>query len=151
MEGRPAWLASIAMRLPDGSPKLTGEWTRAERRRADKRLDKLLGNVGDPTRERAFRMNLTLCLHRALSDREIATLSDEWKAAPAEFLAGGPVEVLWQKGVADAPSTRPCAEPRMRPLLPGSRVLVPLDCGRCESCVARESIRLSVRSGVGCG
>lgn len=31
-----------------------------------------LAGVGDPERERGCRMNVTLCLHRALSDSEIA-------------------------------------------------------------------------------
>lgn len=101
------------------------------------RLRRVLGPVGDTSRERGFRMNLTLCLHRAVSDEELRRL-DVTCMRPTH-LAGGPVEVLWETEPG-VPSTQPCRAPRMTTLLPGSRVLVPMDCGECDTCRARAAV-----------
>jgi hypothetical protein len=82
-----------------------------------------------------------LCVHRALSDREIEALPEYfWRDRPTD-LAGGPVEVLWETEQGSA-STRPCHHPERIPLEPNGdpRLWLPGDCGRCAPCVARAAL-----------
>jgi hypothetical protein len=102
---------------------------------------KALGGIGDERRERFFRMCVTACLHRGLTDAELAGLPASWHQAPAIDIAGGPVEVLWSKGIPDVLSARPCDHPTRKPFDPRRRATelwIPLDCGACPSCVARK-------------
>jgi hypothetical protein len=143
MSGRPVWLASMTRRKKDGRIIPTPRWSPAQMRAARKAIyERVLAGVGDEARERGFRMNATLCVHRALSDAEIAALPDGWMKMPAIDVAGGPVEVLWRTPLAiDAPSTRPCVNPTRMPL-PGTNdpdLWVPVDCGACEPCRARDA------------
>jgi hypothetical protein len=104
MEGRPVWLASVSRRDNAGKIKPTGTWTKADRAAGLNWLRALLGGVGDPRHELCFRMNITLCFHRVLTGEEEARIGP----GCAVHLAGGPIEVLWQKGCSDAPTTLPC-------------------------------------------
>ena len=99
----------------------------------------LLG-VGDYARERVFRMNVTLCLHRGVTEDEAAGLPAEWHAATSG-MAGGPLEVLEERGVRSLPSARPCHNPE-HVIIVSSRpdLWVPGDCGKCGPCVARASL-----------
>lgn len=147
MSGWPVWLASGSLRNDRGDLVLTGEMRGRERVMVTDALLELLHGIGDPEHERCFRMNATICIHRALSSDEEATLSAEWCALPAIHLAGGPVELLWSRGVQDTPSVRPCKSPGKRWL--DRRTWVPVDCGRCAPCRARLAIEESVRQSMG--
>lgn len=123
----------------------TGTWTR-RRDLLDAAVyvlrSRVLADVGDASRERLFRMNATLCLHRGLTLEEEQTIGP----ACAVHLAGAPVEVLWERGVRGRPGAQPCENPR-RQRLPGARdprLWLPIDCGDCEPCRARAEITESV-------
>src|SRR5580765_4872742 len=116
MDGRPVWLASISRRSPVRGGRLaTPLWTPETMRASWALLRRLIGPAGDPSRERIFRMNVTVCLHRAASDDDLARVPDSFHTAEPIDLAGGPVEVLWES-VPGAPSTRPCHAPEKIPL-----------------------------------
>lgn len=151
MDGWPVWLASASVRWPNGDIVPTARWAAIGRqshgyRRVTESIDTLLGGVGDTTRQREFRMCITVCRHRALTQAEVDGLPYEWHRAVPRDIAGGPVEVLWSRGVPDVPSVRPCEQPRRVPL-PGhtfvtSEMYFPQDCGVCEPCIARASCRV---------
>ena len=143
MNGWPVWLASASLWDPrTREPIHTGDWTTKQRARMTNVLRELLGPVGDPSRERCFRMCLTLCLHRAVSDEEAAKAACDWRGKPPRDLAGGPVEVLWHRGVPSVPSCQPCRNPIKTPLDPRRPDLYfPDDCGRCDTCLERTRVR----------
>jgi hypothetical protein len=127
----------------DGEPRIvpTYEWSADEINARWRILRNTVRSVGDEHRWRLFRMNVTLCLHKALTAEEVALLPPEWASCRATALAGGPVEVLFSEGCSDAPSCQPCAEPehvQIDPLQP--ELWLPADCGVCESCKARAEI-----------
>lgn len=104
-----------------------------------------LRGVGDDSKERLFRMNVTLCMHRACTEAEVAGLPAWWHEA-LSGMAGGPVEVLWSKNVTDSPSSAPCENPEHVPSMCGRPDLwIPCDCGQCAPCKARAQIACSVR------
>jgi hypothetical protein len=137
MDGWPVWLASLSV-TDDRGLIPTDRWGPARREWGDELLTMLLGDLGDTTRERSFRMCATLCRHRALAAAEVEHLPREWHEAPAEHLAGGSLEILWET-VPGAPSTRPCVDPTRIPVGDG-RLYLPGDCGECEPCRARAAI-----------
>jgi hypothetical protein len=112
-------------------------WSPALKAEATSHLRRVLTDVGDPAQERLFRMNVTLCLHRAASIDERRQLPSWFIERPWNGLAGGPVEVLWEN-VPGAISTKPCHRPRKRILDPRDPLLwLPVDCGVCPPCQAR--------------
>ena len=138
MDGVPVYLASLSRRTP-GTGRIvpTGKWSPAWRERGAQLLRRAVAGLGDPTRERLFRMNATLCLHRALTDAELAVLPPWFHAAPAVDIAGGPVEILAET-VPGRASTRPCERPARIPLDPRDPDLwIPRDCGACPPCLGR--------------
>lgn len=143
------WLASVSLRKL-GRIVPTQAYGEGKHRRAGQILDAILRGVGDQRWERAFRMCVTECRHRGLSDEEIAALPPSWKQAVARDLAGGPLEVFWSRGVPDtAISANPCHHPSKEPFPGGpSDLYLPLDCGACPPCVARMEIQ---RTGTPCG
>jgi hypothetical protein len=138
------WLASVALhhRSASGPIVPTERWVRRTGtiNEAHRLIEQALSGVGDPAREREFRMCVSLCRHRALTEEEAAGLPDWWHDAPAKDVAGGPLEVLWQRGIPRTLSCEPCESPRRRPL-PGysrsSGVYIVDECGTCPSCRAR--------------
>ena len=85
-------------------------------------------------------MNITLCLHRQASAEEVAALPEAWHKAPSG-MAGGPVEILWERGVKATASALPCHDPGRAAPIPGrSDLWVPIDCGVCPPCLARLQI-----------
>ena len=111
-------------------------------RAMEQQLILALAGVGDVSRERLFRMQVTLCLHRAVTEEECSDLKRRWGSLDGRAVAGGPVEVLRSRGVSEAPSAQPCRSPRKN-LLPGARdprLWIPGDCGECEPCLARKAI-----------
>lgn len=86
-------------------------------------------------------MNITLCLHRALSDAEVAGLPPGWQGLPGG-LAGGPVEVLDSRGIpADLEAAKPCHNPGHVVEFPDRPDLwIPEDCRKCPPCIARAAI-----------
>lgn len=103
-------------------------------------LHRVLDGVGDPSKERLFRMNVSLCLHRGATVEEIAGLPQRWQDDTAG-MAGGPVEVLWEMGCKALSSALPCERPEH--ILPDLRrpdLWIPNDCGECDPCKARLEI-----------
>lgn len=146
MNGRPVWLASVSKRSRSGIIPNT-EWGSHDREKAKKLLDLTVDGVGDRSRWRLFRMQVTYCLHVAVSDEELARLPCEWATVPGTCLAGGPVEVLASSGIPDQPSVLPCENPARIPLgrITGQLFLrpdlwIPEDCGACEPCQSRAAI-----------
>lgn len=142
MDGSPVWLASISRRSArTGWINGVERWSARVLRRMEEFIDEeILAGVGDADRQRSFRMNVTLCRHRALTPEEVAGLPDSFHDAPAIDIAGGPVEVLWEN-VPTRPSTQPCESPG-RYTMDAARpdLWVPVDCGRCAPCRARAQI-----------
>lgn len=129
------WLASVSLRNRRGIVA-TGKWDRAERQEADRLIGLLLEGLGDETRERRFRMNITLCHHRALREDEMEQMG--LGGSCAIDIAGAPLEVLWSRGVKESASAMPCANPRRRIIdLKRPDLWIPEGCGKCESCEAR--------------
>ena len=146
MDGVPVYLASLSRKsIVNGRFRPVPRWTDAERVEGIEILRDVLRGAGDETRERHFRMNVTVCIHRALRDDELARLAPPPSDAKMG-LAGGPVEVLWEN-VPGSASTKPCENPTKHYLEHGiSRdplLWVPIDCQSCDSCRARH--RLLVR------
>lgn len=141
MGGQPVWLASASLRDGHDSPRLSEEWVddRASRRRVERALERTLQGVGDASRQRLFRMPITVCLHRALTDEEVDALPEVWHDLPAEHLAGGGLEILWETEEG-ALSTKPCENPTRLPANPLVPKLYTIDdCGECGPCLAREA------------
>lgn len=137
MDGQPVWLASISRMKPNGRTVYVPQWSAERRREAERLLRNVVVGVGDPTRERLFRMNVTLCLHRAATNEEVAAQPDWFLTAPGNGLAGGPVEVL-SETVVGAASTKPCRSPRRYEIEKANPFAwIPIDCGGCEPCEAR--------------
>lgn len=139
MGGRPVWLASYSLRK-NGRIVATGKYSQQQRRRAIAALKDLLDGSGDDAAMRVFRMNVTMCLHKALSADEETKIPPEWLTEKGRDIAGGPVEVL-EETVEGAPSTRPCVDPP-RIVLDRSRpdLWVPGFCGKCAPCIARMEV-----------
>lgn len=137
MNGQPVWLASISRMRLNGQTLYVPEWSPSQRRDAERRLRELVEGVGNSNRERLFRMNVTLCLHRAATDEEVASQAPWFLTAPGCGLAGGPVEVLSETEVGAA-STRPCLCPQRYVIEKRSLYgWIPTDCGSCPPCLAR--------------
>lgn len=139
MAGRPVWLASISWWDTPDKPHLTGSWDAETRDGMTTNLRLILDGVGDESRERIFRMNLTLCAHRALTDAELDELPGYGQVCPTH-LAGGPIEVLWESEYGGL-STMPCAAPHRQMM---GTTWLPIDCGRCATCEARVMVEPGV-------
>jgi hypothetical protein len=136
MSGWPVWLASMSKRNRHGQITCAKHW--AKDPMAYDYLCRALHGRGDRTRERLFRMNVTLCLHRAATEEEINGLPQTWKE-DLSGIAGGPVEIIWSKGVVVPESCKPCLHPVHAQVIPGRPDLwIPEDCGRCPPCLARK-------------
>jgi len=133
------WLASYSRQNNRGFIA-TGKWKEDAFERGYAMLSKALTGVGTNTKERLFRMNITLCLHRAAREEEIAELPEGWQKAPTG-MAGGPVALIWSHGIPCVDSCKPCENPTHQVLYDKRPDLwVPLDCGKCPPCVARAKI-----------
>lgn len=143
MAGVPVYLASISKRSPLGmdKPISTQLWSPELRADAEGWLLRLLGPAGDRSRERLFRMQITLCLHRALTSAEVEALPPYFHTDPATDLAGGPVEIL-RETEAGWETTKPCHNPTRHRLDRRDPLLwFPVDCQRCGPCVARMALQ----------
>lgn len=142
MDGQPVWLCSVS-RGRRAQTLATKNWTKSEFEFAEGIAHDTLDGVGSPECERAFRMNITFCIHRTLNVVEQLRLQS-WRELPGG-LAGGPVEVLWSRGIPHREAAMPCYRPghlvidKARPDL-----WIPEDCGKCPPCVAREIIHSNV-------
>lgn len=139
MDGQPVWLCSVSY-APHKRTRGTATWSKNEFAIAERLAHEALTGVGDPDRERAFRMNITFCIHRAISVAEAERMPAEWPCAIGG-LAGGPVAVLWSRGVPHRPAAMPCRKPTK--LIIDERrpdLWVPEDCGQCQPCQARLAI-----------
>lgn len=134
------WLCSVSL-APNGVTKATAKWNLSEFLAAEQIAHKALAGVGNPEQERAFRMNITFCIHRALNDDEIEKLPETWECSPGG-LAGGPVAIIWTRGIPHRPAAMPCENPgrmiinKLRPDL-----WVPEDCEKCDPCLSRKQIQ----------
>jgi|SRR5215467_4426986 len=139
MDGQPVWLASLSRHRANGHFIFVPDWSVSQRRDAERLLREAIEGVGDTSRERLFRMNLTLCLHRAATDAEVAAQPPWFLQAPGCGLAGGPVEVL-SETVPGALSTKPCEQPMRERFGTHKHAWLPVDCGTCGPCRARHMI-----------
>jgi hypothetical protein len=140
MDGQPVWLASVSIIRKVNGIIGTADWPPPLVDRMQRRLENVLGGVGDSSQQRSFRMNVTLCRHRALTAEEVAGLPAYFHADPPIDLAGGPVEILWEN-VPGRASTQPCLSPEHRTMDPYRLDLwIPGDCGECAPCEARAEI-----------
>jgi hypothetical protein len=138
MAGQPVWLASVSHYNRHGLIA-TEKWRRYFQKIYGK-VCQVLSGVGDSSRERLFRMTSTLCLHRATTDDEAAGMAKACDITNPG-LAGGPVEILWSKGVAVSDSCKPCERFRRGVIDPRRPDLyIPVDCGKCVPCVARKTL-----------
>jgi hypothetical protein len=131
------------MRRKDGSIIPTAVWATEPngRRRAGERvLDDALRDVGDASRERQFRMPITLCRHRALRAEEVTNLPTWWHKAPALDVAGPPLEIQWSKGIKESLSLQPCRSPREEPVGGDPLIYYIIPCEACDSCDARRKV-----------
>lgn len=133
------WLASASLRDRHGRIRPAKDWDPETTARVSESLTACLDGIGDPEHEREFRMCITLCRHRALTDDEFAALPPWWHEADAIDIAGGPVEVLWVRNVPETPATQPCVAPGKTYISDG--LWLPEDCGKCEPCRARATCR----------
>ncbi len=140
MGGWPVWLASASLHDKTGRTRPAKDWDAPTTARVSETISVLLDGVGDEEHEREFRMCVTLCRHRALTDAEFEALPGWWHEADAVDIAGGPVEVLWSRNVPSTPGTEPCVNPG-KERLPGGRLWLPVDCGACAPCQARAEVR----------
>lgn len=139
MGGVPVWLASVSNRDINHNIIGVAQWDKKTMDRACALLLAAVEGVGDHSKQRLFRMNVTLCMHTACSEQEIATLPGGWENI-VQGIAGGPVQVLWES-IPGSASTKPCEFPKRRVVIPGRPDLwVPQDCGCCDPCVARAKI-----------
>ena len=139
MDGQPVWLCSISRLKPNGRTLYLPDWHPSVLRDAERLLRYTLEGVGDVTRERLFRMNVTLCLHRAATDDEVAAQGPEFLTAPGFGMAGGPVAIL-SETVPGSASTKPCEAPSRRKIKYDSpHAWLPIDCGKCDPCLARKA------------
>lgn len=140
MNGQPVWLASISRIRPNWKTLYVPEWSESQRREAERQLRKMVEGVGNTSRERLFRMNVTLCLHRAATKDEVSDQQEWFMTCPGSGLAGGPVEVIFETEIGSE-STRPCKTPRKRVIEPENpHGWIPIDCGSCEPCIARQRV-----------
>lgn len=140
MSGSPVWLASVSH-----ESRTTDKFSPEDRAQARAFPLWVLQGVGNERRQRFFRMCVTTCLHRALSDKEQAALPESFHAAEALDIAGGPVEIIEETEIG-APSTWPCENPTMIDLdellgkqgrMRGAKFAK--DCGECAPCRARST------------
>src|SRR5262245_10666492 len=110
MAGQPVWLCSVSRRSKKGRIIGAADWQARDFGIAEQHAHDALNGVGDPGRERAFRMNITFCIHRALNADEVAALPACWLNSPGGF-AGGPVQVLWSRGIEHRAASMPCERP----------------------------------------
>src|SRR5882672_5286396 len=138
MQGRPVWLASIAFRDRFGDVIPTTSWTDEMLAWADDAIDRSLSDLGDESREVSFRMMVTLCRHRGLSDAEEAALPIDFNQFQATDTAGTAVELLWARGVS-GDAHRPCEQPgKIFAFASRTDIWLPEPCGQCGPCKARE-------------
>lgn len=138
MDGEPVWLASVST-WKKGQLFPAERHNKYERRDAIALARTVLNGVGNQERERVFRMCITVCIHRALSEEEKANLKPS--SCPIKNLAGAPVEIIEERGCVPSLSTLPCENYRKRLIVPARRDLwVPAECGACPTCLARSAI-----------
>lgn len=140
MGGRPVWLASVAMRGPGGEIVPTPALSAHRFARAQAIARQALEGAGDRGREVLFRMNLSTCLHRGLTEAEEASLPESFHRFCATDTAGTAVEVLYVRGVSGV-AHLPCERPTKRYLRAEPHYWLPEPCGECGPCAAREAVR----------
>lgn len=151
MDGRPVWLASVARRdRASGEIIPTGLWTARPglRNKGLAILRAVLEGIGDRRFERVFRMNATLCMHRAMTAEEVEGLPEWWHSCPSQGEAGPAVEVIYSRGASGRPAQQPCENPvRTIPWAGYPESLwIPEDCGLCEPCLDRSRVRTEERT-----
>jgi hypothetical protein len=133
------WLCSVSKRGKGNVLLPSKKWDRDFAKAYREVMCPALKGVGNPKQERLFRMSITLCLHRVTTPDEADYLH---RATEGELdgLAGGPVEILWSHGLATSDSCQPCQAPTRQYVEPGRKDLwIPVDCGQCPSCLARQA------------
>lgn len=141
MNGRPVWLVSGSLRDTFGRSIPSARWKPEDVALLEATLLRVLDGVGDRAFERFFKMPVTACIHRKLTEKEEAGLHPSWHAAKAVHMAGGPLAIL-RETVEGSDSTKPCVAPRRLPVRGQSDddLFLLEDCGGCTPCRARAKI-----------
>lgn len=89
----PIWHASCMVKTPDGTPRDRAEWSRRDRRQAERHVDRLISALGEGetlTLEDAAvpGISLTFAVHRIRRLRR-----DEWLHTPPDFRAAMPIDL----------------------------------------------------------
>ena len=141
------WLASVSLTNKRGRKVCTPSWRIMQWHHAFALLDEATHGIGHPEHFRKFRMQITLCKHVPLREDEIAVLPPGWMETRGDSLAGGPVEALDSVGLPTGlVSVRPCENPGKKMLVTArgfsddDEAWLPVECGRCASCRAREEL-----------
>ncbi len=141
MGGQPVWLASISKTSSSGRVVSALKLSPRLLREALALLNSALRGVGDIERERGFSMCITTCLHRALSPEEVGALPEDWHTTPALDIAGGPVRVLYSRGIPPILSVEPCEDFEKQEIgqldSTNEPLWIPIECGGCPPCLAR--------------
>lgn len=130
----------MSRRTSAGSIVPTERWTPAQRRETEGVLSEILDRCGDPGRERVVRMSITLSIYRACRDDELTKLPSAFFQDPPVHMFGGAIEIIRESEPA-VESAKPCEQPGRRML--GARypdLWIPIDCGTCGPCQARQAI-----------
>lgn len=141
MQGRPTWVASLAIKVPDGALVPISSWQKQTIKAAVSQFTRyILKGVGNDGLQRLFAMDKIICFQRALTNEEIEGLPDWFLSYKPTDAFGGPRRNFFFTGIPeDSPTTQPCIKPaKIYHDLQGNYSLE--DCDNCRPCRARLAI-----------
>lgn len=91
--GDPVWHASCMVKTPDGPPRERAEWSRRDRRQAERYVERIIGGLGDGETldlegAAVDGISLAYAVHRIRRLRR-----DEWLHTPPDFRAAMPIDL----------------------------------------------------------
>ena len=130
------WLVSISKWSANGANVPIARWSDTQHRAAKALAHDLLHGVGNPDIERGFAMVATLCVHRAVTDSELAHCPD---ITPSNLAGPAAAGTLWQ---TDAFPPLPLSAQRCEnnTWVTHLGVRLPGDCTTCPPCLARQQL-----------
>jgi hypothetical protein len=140
-EGAPIWAANatVVSAESDLIKRPIRTWSVEMMTQVKQALYDVLDGVGYPDRERVFHDNIGLTVVRMLKGNEWEQLTEAFHMAAPVLTLAGPAVVLsetWQS----PPEAYPCENPYRGAVLSMPDVWVPIDCGLCAPCVARQGM-----------